>query len=100
VLAEEVVPAGVPQGSLTHASQNHAQGQRMGTLLGSQNQGSGACHHDRVLELRNQARVRSTQRPSVLVVNDVIGRDRQERLDGQHQSLAKHHLLAVVEARD
>ena|ERR1022692_4036164 len=41
--------------------------------LGSQNQGSFWCDHNRVLELSNQAPVRGPQRPSVLVIDDVIG---------------------------
>jgi hypothetical protein len=53
-----------------------------------------------MLELRDETPVGRAKRPSVVIVDHVVSRDGQERLDGQHQTLAKNHLLAVIDARD
>jgi hypothetical protein len=53
-----------------------------------------------MLELSNEAPISGSKRPSIGIVDDVIRRHGQEGLDGEHQTLAKHQPLAVVDAWD
>ncbi len=51
-----------------------------------------------MLELGDETPISGTQRPSVFVVDDVICGNRQEGLNGQHQTFAKYRSLSVIDA--
>jgi hypothetical protein len=64
-------------------------------LLG-ENYGSATRDHHGVLELGHKAAVVGTERPSIGIIDDKVGRHGQERFNGENHSVVQNHPLTII----